>query len=57
MRATAPLKQLTVRTKREVFFSFLLKHCFVGHFVHYLSMRITEYYRYGQILQVGGAYF
>ena len=44
--------KLLARTKRELFFSFLLKcHC-VGHVVHYMSMHTTAIHRlllfYGQ---------
>ena len=33
----------------------LLKHHYVGHFVHYVSMRTTESYGCSQTLQVGRA--
>ena len=39
------LKKLASRTARVLIFSFLLKHHYIGHSVHYMNLHTVEPYR------------
>ena len=51
------LEATQYKFERELLFCFSLRHCYIGHFVHYVRMCATEFYEHGGTLQRVGYIF